>query len=246
MVIGGNEHFHGAPILSALGAENTGVDLVYPFIPPCHAHVARTYSLNFIVHYFAKTHLSLKDVKPIIKMSENVDAVVIGPGLGTLSETQKAIKSLLKEFQKPTIIDASALMYTNILPEISILTPHRGEFKRLTGEDPTADNVQKWAVNLGCTIVCKGPKDIIANEHEIIVNETGTPLMTVGGTGDVLAGFIGGLIAQGYESMEACQTATYVLGKAGESIAHHHCGLKAHDLTKMIPSLLYEHYVKKA
>lgn len=241
MVIGGNAMFHGAPILCALGAENSGVDLVFPFLPPCHAQVARTYSLNFILQTFAKDHLTQADVKTILDFSEKTDVVVIGPGLGDASDTKKAVKSLLSKLDKPTVVDASALIYTNSLPKVTVLTPHRGEFKGLTSDEPTPKNVQKWAKNLNATIIVKGPKDIIADKDELAVNESGNALMTVGGTGDVLSGFIGGLMAQGYEPFEACRTASNILGLAAEQLSHHQTSLRAQELAQMIPKLMHNH-----
>jgi hydroxyethylthiazole kinase-like uncharacterized protein yjeF len=239
MIIGGSALFHGAPILCSLGAEYSGVDLVFPFLPPCHAQVARTYSLNFILQTFKEVILTPGDVKGLLRFSENMDTVVIGPGLGSDSKTHKAIKALLAKLEKPTVVDASALIYTTNLPKVCVLTPHRGEFKKLTGEDPTPDNVQKWAEALKVTIVCKGPEDIIADEDNIALNKTGTPLMTVGGTGDVLSGFIGGLMAQGMTPFEAAKTATKLLGQAGERLAELNGSLRAVDVAHKIPEFLY-------
>jgi len=238
MVIGGNAMYHGAPILCALGAEYSGVDLVFPFIPPCHAQVARTYSLNFIIQTFAEDHLTSKDVKQILNFSNKADVVVIGPGLGKETDTLKAVKELLGEMQKPTVVDASALIYTNNLPDITVLTPHRGEFKELTGDNPTTKNVQKWARNLNATIICKGPQDIIADKDEIAINKTGNALMTVGGTGDVLGGFIAGLMAQKCKPFEACQIASNILGLAAEELAKEQNSLRAQELLEIIPKLL--------
>ncbi len=238
LIIGGSEHFHGAPILCSLGAENSGADLIFPYLPASQQEAAKTYSLNFILHSFEKNHLSTKDVSPILKMSEMADVVVIGPGLGDAAETKKAIKSILMKLEKPTVIDASALIYTNALPKTVVLTPHRGEFKQLTGEEPSHKTVQKWAKNLGATIVVKGPEDIIANKDKLLINKTGNALMTVGGTGDVLSGLIGGLMAQGIEPIEACHIATETLGSAAEELALTHNNLKAHDLVKELPRLL--------
>lgn len=240
MIIGGCEHFHGAPILCALGAENSGADLIFPFIPRCHAEAAKQYSLNFIIRTFEKDHLTEKDVKPILHFSQNVDAVVIGPGLGDDPETKKAIKSLLKKLEKPTVIDADALIYTNILPKVSVLTPHRGEFKTISGEDATIQSVQKWAKHLETTILVKGPEDIIAGKTKVIVNHTGNPLMTVGGTGDVLSGLIGGLMAQGLEPAEACRVGANTMGLAGDYLAETKASLRAIDLADLLPVLLLE------
>jgi len=231
--------YHGAPILCALGAEYSGVDLVFPFLPPCHAQVARTYSLNFILQTFEKDHLTIKDVKRILEFSKNVDVVVMGPGLGKDSDTTKAIKILLSKLEKPVVLDADALIYTNSLPKVTVLTPHRGEFKKLTGENPTLKNVQKWAKNLNASIICKGPEDIIADKDKVAVNKTGNALMTVGGTGDVLSGLIGGLMAQGLKPMEACQIGANTLGFAAEFLARHQNSLRAQELAELIPKMLH-------
>jgi hydroxyethylthiazole kinase-like uncharacterized protein yjeF len=239
MVIGGSAYFHGAPILCALGAEFSGVDLVYPFLPPCHAQVARTYSLNFILRTFEKDHLTPKDVKGILDFSKNVDVVVMGPGLGKETDTIKAVKSILSDLDKPVVLDADALIYTNSLPKTTILTPHRGEFKELTGDSPTLKNVQKWAKNLNATIICKGPQDIIADKDKLIINKAGNSLMTVGGTGDVLSGLIAGLMAQGIKPIEACHIGVTALCMGAEFLAKHQSSLRAHEIAELIPKMLH-------
>ncbi|MFH1410527.1 MAG: NAD(P)H-hydrate dehydratase [Patescibacteria group bacterium] len=236
MIIGGSPMFHGAPILCALAAEHSGVDLVYPFFPPGQLEAAKTYSLNFILQSFKEEVLSAKDVKTILNFSKQVDCVVIGPGLGTDTKTKMAIKSILSNLQVPTVADASALMYTNSLPEVCVLTPHRGEFLNMTGDDPTPANVQKWSKNLKATIVCKGPEDIIADDDEIAINNTGNAVMTVGGTGDVLAGFIGGLIARGATPFDAGKYATRILGLIAENLAELESSIRAVDLAYAIPA----------
>ncbi len=235
MIIGGSTMFHGAPILCSLAAENSGVDLVFPFLPQSQKEAAKTYSLNFILQTFEEEVLTSKDVKTLVNFSQKMDCVVMGPGLGTDRKTKEAVKLLLAKLQVPTVVDASALMYSNELPEICVLTPHRGEFKQLTGDDPTPENVQKWAKDMNCTILCKGPQDIIADAEDIALNNTGNAMMTVGGTGDVLAGFIGGLMAQGMMPFEACKQATRILGMIGESFEGLESSLKAVELARAIP-----------
>ena len=240
MIIGGNELYYGAPILCALGAEAAGADLVYPFMPPCHAEITRTYSLNFIIHTFQKNHLTTKDVKPILEFSTNADVVVIGPGLGREGATAEAIKELLTKLDKPTVVDADALFFTNHLPRTVVLTPHRGEFERMTGVEATSANVQKWAKSLNATILCKAPKDIIADPNHLKINETGNALMTVGGTGDLLGGFVAGLMAQKMDPMDACYKAVHLLGLGAEHLAQAQATIRAYDLARMIPTLLKE------
>lgn len=238
MIIGGNHMFHGAPILCTLGAEFSGADLVFPFIPPVHADALKNHSLNCIIQTFHENILTSKDVKRIVHFSKNVDSVVIGPGLGSDAKTKRAIKTLLTHLKIPTIIDASALFYTNTFPKTAILTPHQGEFHELTGDEPTTKNVQKWAKHFKVTIVCKGHEDIIANSDNIAINKNGNALMTVGGTGDVLSGLIGGLVAQGIEPFEAGKIATKALGQAGDHLANINGTLRAIDLVHEIPALL--------
>jgi len=238
MVVGGSNMFHGAPILCALAAEHSGVDLIFPFIPKAHVEAAKTYSLNFILQTFEGDVLTSKDAKAIVNFSKQVNTVVIGPGLGADSKTKAAVKSILSKLKVPTVVDASALMYTNHLPEVCVLTPHRGEFREMTGDEPTPKNVQKWAKNLKATIVVKGPEDIIADDDEIAINNTGNPLMTVGGTGDVLSGFIGGLMAQGMEPFEACKFATRTLGLLGDNMADLQGSFRALDLVYSIPAAI--------
>jgi NAD(P)H-hydrate epimerase len=236
MIIGGSPMFHGAPILCSLAAEHSGVDLVFPFLPPSQIEAAKTYSLNLILQRFQGEALSSKDVKGILNFSRQVDCVVIGPGLGTDTKTKTAIKSILTNLKVPTVVDASALIYTNHLPEVCVLTPHRGEFLNMTGDDPTPKNVQKWSKNLKATIVCKGPEDIIADDDEIAINNTGNALMTVGGTGDVLSGFIGGLIAQGAKPFDASKYATRILGLIAGNLSEIESSIRAVDLAYAIPA----------
>ncbi len=156
LVIGGSERFYGAPILCALAAEAAGVDLIFPCLPAEHMEAAKQYSLNFILHSFKGPHLGVGDVKSLLNLSRQADAAVIGPGLGTHPGTQEAVKQLLKELAIPTVVDAGALLYTSALPPSCVLTPHRGEFQRLTGEEAIPESVQKWAASLGAVILCKG------------------------------------------------------------------------------------------
>ncbi|MBN1258876.1 NAD(P)H-hydrate dehydratase, partial [Candidatus Peregrinibacteria bacterium] len=184
--------------------------------------------------------LTQKDVKGILALSEKMDAVVIGPGLGAGTATKTAVKNLLAHLKVPTVVDASALLYTNSLPKTCVLTPHRGEFKNLTGDDPTPKNAQKWAKTMHATIVVKGPEDIVADKDELSLNKAGNALMTVGGTGDALSGLIGGLMAQKMHPFDACKLAVKLMGQAGDHLAQKQGSLRAIDLVHAIPALLHK------
>ncbi len=239
MIIGGSEMFHGAPILCSLGAEYSGADLVFPVVPPNLVPIIRTYSLNMIVQSFEGPILTSKDVKKLLSFSEKMaDVVVIGPGLGGDPKTKAAIKKFLANVKVPTVIDASALIYTSSLPKVAVLTPHAGEFKNLTGDEATEENVQKWAKQMKATMVVKGQADIISDGSHTALNKTGNALMTVGGTGDVLAGLIGGLMAQGLNPKEAGKEGVKILGRAADKLSKIQGSVRAIDLAHAIPALL--------
>lgn len=240
MVIGGSEMFYGAPLLASLAAEAAGVDLIFPYLPSQHIDAAKGYSLNFILSAFEKPHLSNSDVKSIVRMSEKMEVVVIGPGLGTHNETKAAIKTLLNELEIPTVVDASALTYSNNLPKTCIMTPHHGEFKELTGKEPAPEAIQQASIDLGVTMLCKGSEDVIANAEKISINKTGNPLMTVGGSGDVLAGFVAGLLTQGLPAFEAALQGARLLGIAGDRLAELQGSLRAMDLIYQLPNLIQQ------
>lgn len=231
MIIGGSDEYYGAPILSAMGALYSGADLVYLCIPEMHAVAARSFSPDFIVRPFAATHLT-KEVAPhLLTLTHNCDAVLIGPGLGDSPETMEAVAALVEGINLPTVLDASAIQ---VFQEIAInptqpivITPHHGEFEALTGKSiKIATRVEhketvlkNLASSLGINIVLKGPQDLIASEKgEVVLNTTGNAGMTVGGSGDVLSGFITSLIAQGAEPANACQAAAYIFGKTGDEL----------------------------
>ena len=127
-----------------------------------------------------------------------------------------------------------------------LITPHSFEFFILTGrqiQDLSLEEkmkaVQEEAENFGITILLKGKIDIISNGKEVAINETGSPFMTKGGTGDCLAGICGSLIAQGIEPFTAAQAAAFINGKAGEIAANRlKESVTATDLIEAIPEVL--------
>jgi len=119
------------------------------------------------------------------------------------------------------VIDADGLNAItedlNILRENVVLTPHRGEFRRLSGQETTAENVTRFAKQYGCIMVVKGPVDIVSNGTETKFNLTGNPGMATGGTGDILSGAIAGFAASN-DLFESSCAATFVTGLAGDFV----------------------------
>lgn len=215
-VIGGSSQIHGAPIFSALAAEASGADLIFVFLPSCHAAVARSSSLNFQVHPFHGDDLSRADRAPILELLATMDAAVIGPGMTKDVATLQILREIIAEATCPIVLDASALQPWTLEAtsgNIAVLTPHLGELERM---EVAMHAIGPTAKQYGVTIHTKGVVDSIAGAdgsvHEV---SGGNPGLTVGGTGDALAGLIAGLIAQGCSPLEACLTASRVIKRAG-------------------------------
>lgn len=242
LVVGGSERFHGAPILAALGAERSGVDLIFLTLPAIHTIPARCASLNFIVEPFSGSFLREADVPAILARAEESDVLLFGNGLGTREESRRAAFEILQSVSLPVVLDADGL-FSGIL-EISrdapwTVLPHDREFERLFSLSPTEKNIQKMAKKFDLTIFKTGPVDLIADPKGTIhKNPTGVPEMTAGGTGDALSGIVTGLIAQGMEPFLACQTAAHWWGKTGESLVAHQKTLTAEDLLHHFPQVL--------
>jgi len=200
-----------------------------------------------------KDILVLADVEVIKNLIKKTDALLIGPGLGDAPDSQKAVKEIIELFvksQKPIVIDADAIKIVgknhNIIKNSkTVLTPHSGEFNELTGVklsnnlDERKKRVKEWAKKLGVTIVLKGPIDIISNGIETKLNDIHNEAMTVGGTGDVLAGIIGALLSKGIEPFNAARIGIFVNGEAGNfAFKKRSYGLVATDVIDEIPNVL--------
>ncbi len=253
LIIGGSRIYHGAPILAGLAALRCGVDLVYLFLPEKIAHIARSIAPEFIVIPYEDENLTEKAAKEALNFIDKTDAVVIGNGLGLgCDEGVEIIFKEVKAKDKFLVADADALK-TEIAKKPSlhkaIYTPHSGEFKILTGiELPSyevyekrAEVVREASRELGVTLLVKGHYDVISNGEKVKICKGGTQAMTVGGTGDVLAGLCGGLLARFKKTFE-CAVASSYINKLAGSLATEKFGnqIKASDLVEFIPKIIKE------
>lgn len=225
-IIGGSRHQHGAPLFSALAAEASGVDLLFLFIPAVHEDVAKHASLNLQVHGFGSARSDIwknADHTRMVEFLATIDAAVIGPGLARTPEAIDAILRLLNEAPCPLVVDASALQPTTldaIAGKGAVLTPHLGELERMgiAPEDLTA-----LCRSHRCTILLKGREDrIVGDDGTERIVRGGNPGLTVGGTGDALAGLIAGLMAQGMPPAAACERASLSIKRAGDLLLTTH------------------------
>jgi hydroxyethylthiazole kinase-like uncharacterized protein yjeF len=249
LVIGGSRDYSGAPAIAALSSLKSGVDLAIVASPGSVSFPIRSYSPDLIVKSLSDDFITPKDADKILELARNVDSLVIGCGMGREDETGVALESLLEKIRKPLIIDADALRLIDIdliekLENEIVLTPHSAEFKAVFGlnipgklEDKV-EMVLRASESSGPTILLKGPVDVIAGQGKIRLNSTGNPGMTVGGTGDCLAGLVGGLMAQGHDGYEAAFLAAYINGSAGDLAAGEYgYSFTATDLLKFIPKV---------
>jgi len=247
LVIGGSRDYSGAPAIAALSSLKSCVDLAIVATPSNVSNIIKSYSPDLIVKNLSKDFITPNDVDKILEFSKNIDSLVIGCGMGLEDETGVALKHLIDKIRKPMVIDADALKLVDIdliekIDSNIVLTPHANEFKELFGikvPEKLEDKIQtvlKASVNCGATVLMKGAVDIIASNDKFRLNFTGNPGMTVGGTGDCLAGLVGGLLARGHEEYEAAFLGAYINGRAGDLAAlKYGYNFTTSDLLKFIP-----------
>ncbi|HVQ01630.1 MAG TPA: NAD(P)H-hydrate dehydratase [Candidatus Thermoplasmatota archaeon] len=252
LVIGGGPYI-GAPALCGLAALRTGVDLVYIATPKRSWKSVAAFSPNFIVRDLQSDMLTVDDLPIIEPLLQKCTAVILGPGLGTAPETEKAVIPVIQRViaeKRPLVIDADAMKPAGehrdaIRSSMTVATPHVGEFKKLTGVALSQDideriaHVQEWAQSLGITIFLKGFIDVLSDGTHTKLNKVHNEAMTVGGTGDVLAGIIGALLSKGVEPFNAVRIAAFLNGEAGnEAFQKKSYGLVATDVIDEIPEVL--------
>lgn len=195
--------------------------------------------------------VSLDKIRSLI---QGKTALVIGPGIGNSPEVFGMIEAILKEVQVPTVLDADGLNAfkgkASALKKVKtklVLTPHPGEAARLLETDTAGIQNDRIgaAVKLsgltGATVVLKGAGTVIASPNgRVFINPSGNPGLATAGTGDVLSGMLGGLLAQGYEPVESSTAAAYIHGLAGDEVkkAQGELGMMATDLLEYIPKIL--------
>ncbi|WP_336327793.1 NAD(P)H-hydrate dehydratase [Halovenus sp. HT40] len=244
LVIGGGPYV-GAPALSGQAALRAGADLVRIACPTAVAHEVQGYSENLIVRPVEGREFEPGHVGQVMEFAAEHDTLVIGPGLGDSERTLEAAEAILTAFTGTAVVDADALQ---LVPDIEteatlICTPHQGELAKMGG--PIADDwrerrdaIEEFADKLGHTLLVKGRYDILSNGERTRVNRTGNPGMTVGGTGDVLAGVTGALAAQ-HDPIHAASLGAYLAGRAGDIVAEERGdGLVATDLLDAVPTAM--------
>jgi NAD(P)H-hydrate epimerase len=251
LVIGGGP-YSGAPALAALAALKSGADLVTAAVPEPIAEIVASYSPDLIVRKLSSNILCPEDLSVLPDLINSHDVVVMGMGIGKATETLETVRKILP-FCRKIVLDADALsalsgtLFETLAGNCEIIvTPHAGEFARLRGvetpEDPEAREkaVKEFSEENGVVTLLKGKTDIISDGKQTLLNRTGNPGMTVGGTGDVLAGITGAMFSRN-PALLAAACAAFINGAAGD-LAFEKAGnaLLATDVLEKIPEIIKE------
>ena len=253
-VLAGSAGFSGAAKLAGMGAARAGAGLVTIGTPAPLADVLAASLLELMTHALPSTpesSLSALAVHDALTFAATKDAVVLGPGLSQHPETRQFVQLFVQECPTPTVVDAdglNALQGTAALvaqrSAATVLTPHPGEMARLTGlsthavQTDRAAAAETFAQDNACILVLKGHNTVVAGPSgEVFTNPTGNAGMATGGTGDILSGIIGGLLAQGVDALDAAIIGVYVHGLAGDvsAAAMTQRAMLAGDLLDFLP-----------
>ncbi len=210
-IVGGGV-YSGAPSLAGLGAYRTGVDLVHLFVPASSFDQVSKFAPELMVHKLESDYVTEGVVE--VLGQHNFDSIVIGPGMGKMDESLSSTSSIISSFDN-LVIDADAINSYNFRRKNILLTPHLGELARLDVNSSEEDLVS-FSKKHGVTLLLKGKIDFMTDGYSLKRNYTGHPRMAVGGTGDLLAGVCGGLMARGLSPFEAARLGSYVMGLAGQ------------------------------
>lgn len=226
----GSRGFTGAAYLSAMGALRAGAGLVYLGVPES-IYAIEAVKLNEPVVFPLPDEdgkLSAEAIPQILNRLSAMNAILIGCGLGVSEGTLAVVRAVMEKASCPVVLDADGINVLSGHMDIlrgrqypTILTPHDGEFRRVgggAGDDRMAD-AAAFASEYGCVLLLKGHRTCITDGTTGYVNRTGNPGMAVGGSGDVLAGILTGLLGQGIDPLEAAACAAWLHGAAGDLCA---------------------------
>lgn len=241
LVVAGSATMLGAAVLTATAALRGGAGLVQVALPK---------PLQSLLPLAVPCATTLGRGQELRKALARAAAVVVGPGLGLGPVTRRLVAQVLQAASGPVVVDADALHVLAPLPASSrtagrrrlgpnvVLTPHPGEAGRLLGIPASEVQHDRGAAlaglceRSGAVVVLKGHGTLVGAAGRCFVNQTGNPGMATGGSGDVLAGLLAALLAQGLAPFDAARLAVHVHGRAGDRLARRigQAGLLASDL----------------
>ncbi|MCA9278340.1 MAG: NAD(P)H-hydrate dehydratase [Phycisphaeraceae bacterium] len=247
----------GAPVLAATAAARTGCGLVRLIMPEPLLIAGLSLCTSATGLALSPDSLSSRE-KTLTRAIEDCDALVVGPGIGVNELTTHVVSRVIAQDRTPVVLDADGLnTLATLLGQSTrsnasmVITPHAGEYHRLAAplnitHDPTdpaqrTDAAQSLAQALSCVVVLKGQHTVVADADRTWTCERGHVCLATGGTGDVLSGIIGSLIAQRMDLYNAARLGVHIHALAGERWAETHnadSGLLATELCDLIPQVM--------
>ena len=251
LLVCGSVGFTGAAALAAKAALRSGAGLVFLGVPQSIYAIEAIKLDEAIVFPLPEEDgkLSERALDEILRRLPQMDAILIGPGLGQSCGVLTVVRKVLEAFSGPVIVDADGINVLSTHRDIlrgrkapTIVTPHDVEFSRLGGNigNNRAESAASLARELGCIVLLKGHRTVITDGAVCYTNQTGNPGMAVGGSGDVLAGIIVSLLGQGIAPLEAAACGAWIHGAAGDLCARElgQYGMLPSDMVQNLPRLL--------
>jgi ADP-dependent NAD(P)H-hydrate dehydratase / NAD(P)H-hydrate epimerase len=240
LIIAGSEQFPGAGILCSLGAARAGAGYVTVAAPKAAAASLRAHLIEQVVMTYDEDDPQ-RAIAEILDLTNHCSSIAIGPGLSLSDNMGTIVRGVMAKTTLPIVADASALFHlgkhlADFKDKPLILTPHAGEFARLSGKGTIAPGERMsrlcaFVGEYGITTLLKGRTTLIADRTRVHLNPTGTSALATAGTGDVLSGIIATLLAQGLTPIDAGRTGAYWHGLAGKTAAWTRCvGVVAGDV----------------
>jgi NAD(P)H-hydrate epimerase len=244
LVIAGSEQFPGAAILCARGAARAGAGYVTVATSTAAAAVLRHELIEQVVVPYDESD-GAASAGAIARLEKRCGSIAIGPGLDSSDAMGELVRTVIAQSSLPIVADAGALFHLAghldvLRGKTAVITPHEGEFARVSGGETIAPGerlvrLRAFVAEHGITTLLKGPSTLIADREHLHVNATGTPALATAGTGDVLTGMIGTLLAQGLVPIDAARVAAFWHGRAGMLAARRRqIGVIAGDLPDLL------------
>ncbi|MBN2483336.1 MAG: NAD(P)H-hydrate dehydratase [Candidatus Omnitrophica bacterium] len=256
-VIGGSAGMTGAVCLAANAALRVGAGLVTVGVPESLHNIFEiklTEAMSLPLDETKERTLSVKAFDTFHEFIERVNTIVLGNGASRNPGTKELILKVCSELRLPMVVDADALhALADDLESLTrkrivklILTPHEGEFARLIKKTPhevkqaRKDLAKEFALRYNLILVLKGHQTVITDGELLLENTSGNAGMATAGSGDVLAGIIGGLLAQGVSPFSAAQLGVALHGTAGDIAMQEktQLGMIASDITECVPQAI--------
>jgi hydroxyethylthiazole kinase-like uncharacterized protein yjeF len=256
LIIAGSEQFPGAAILSAMGAARAGAGYVTLATPAAAAPAIRTHLLEQVAITFDPASGAENAIRTIADAAERCGSIGIGPGLGLDDVTGEIVRGVAQRIDLPIVADASALFHFAkrldlLARKRAIVTPHAGEFARLSGkgtvkEEERVARVREFVDRTHVATLLKGEATLICGGETMHVNTTGTPALATAGTGDVLTGIIATLLAQGLSPVDAARAGAYWHGLAAKcAAARRPYGVIARDVYDALGAAVPQHVTER-